>query len=286
MDVFHSSVSLEAAEKKNAVFIDLKNVELPIVDIAKPAEEAVPDQAAAQALYNSKVQEETTAAGHPSPHPFHSAVDAAPRGARASTKQPLPSSGTSLPQQGERGLESPTGSKFSNSMQDELAALQHDQKLKEQRSLQRFDSTKNVVLPTNFDDTGGSPDDFIPEYKVGGRTYVNALANPLIAYYVELKRKFKLTWNPIPPLRNQLTSTSRGQVQVVWGLTVDAAGQVTDVELIQGSGLSQYDAEARRTMQVSAPFSRPPLTLLTPDQHVYMAWTFVVYLKWIHLESH
>lgn len=259
MDVLSPLLSLEEAEKKNAIMIDLKNAELPIVDIEKPAEEEVPDKVSAQALYNSKVKEETTAQSfakkatpvsvppRPSPQPF------VPVG---------------------KGRESPTVRGASNSMQDELAALQRDQKQKEQKSFERFDSTKNVVLPpTSLDDDGGSFDDYIPEYKYGGHTYVNAMANPQIAYYVELKRKFKLTWTPLP----QLPPTPNLPVQVVWGLTVDASGQIAHAVLIQGSGLPRYDAEAKRTMLVSAPFSHPPQNLLGPDNQLHVAWAFTVY---------
>jgi hypothetical protein len=98
-----------------------------------------------------------------------------------------------------------------------LAALKHAEDRREHASLKRF--AKRDTEPPPFTATGfdGGGDDFLPQYKVGNRTYVNAMANPRVAYYVELKRKFKMTWNPVPPLRRALHQISRGKVETVWG---------------------------------------------------------------------
>ena len=64
----------------------------------------------------------------------------------------------------------------------------------------------------------------------------------------------------------------------VWGVSVDKNGKITKIIMLRRSGNSPYDAEARRTIKVSAPFSKPPGHLLQKDGQLHMAWTFVVYL--------
>lgn len=121
-------------------------------------------------------------------------------------------------------------------------------------------------------------DDYFPDYKVGGRTYLNTSANPNIAYFVELKRRFKNTFNPVPSIRRNLNEISRGKIEVVLGVSVNSRGELANLVVIRSSGLDDYDREGVRTVRSSSPFSTPPSHLLQPDGLVHMAWTFVVYL--------
>lgn len=121
-------------------------------------------------------------------------------------------------------------------------------------------------------------DDYFPDYKVGGHTYLNTLANPNIAYFVELKRRFKNTFNPVPSIRRNLNEISRGKIEVVLGVSVNSRGELADLVVIRSSGLEDYDREGVRTVRSSSPFSAPPSHLLQPDGLIHMAWTFVVYL--------
>ncbi len=121
-------------------------------------------------------------------------------------------------------------------------------------------------------------DDYFPDYQVGGRTYLNTLANPNIAYFVELKRRFKNTFNPVPSIRRNLNEISRGKIEVVLGVSVNGRGELADLVVIRSSGLEDYDREGVRTVRASSPFSAPPSNLLQPDGLIHMAWTFVVYL--------
>ena len=125
---------------------------------------------------------------------------------------------------------------------------------------------------------GGNTDDFLPNYKVGNRTYINTLANPNIAYYVELRRKFRFTFNPVPAIRHAIHQISRGQIAVVLGVSVDPGGNINELIVIRSSGISSYDYEAKRTVMSSAPFSKPPQHMIAKDNLAHMAWTFVVYL--------
>lgn len=222
---------------------------LPIADLDKPAKEGTPDKASVQSLYNSKVKEETVATGRLKKTPSPKAESQPPI-----KVQPQPRENLSL--------------------QDELKALQNEKQIQEEKSLAKFQTTPKSLGAQNSGPSG----DFLSGFKIGNHTYLNAQANPSITYFVELKRKFELTWNPVPALRRNLSQISRGEVRVVWGVTVDGEGELTDLLLIRGSGMTGYDAEARRTIMASAPFSRPPANIQEKDGKLYMAWTFVYYL--------
>ena len=124
------------------------------------------------------------------------------------------------------------------------------------------------------------PEDYFPDYKHGGRTYLNVLKRPGVDYFVQLKRTFKTAWNPIPALRAHVTANevSRGGVRVVVGVSVDRAGELSELFVLKGSGLARYDQEAVHAIKISAPFTSPPPKLLAADGMLHMSWTFIVYL--------
>ncbi len=127
---------------------------------------------------------------------------------------------------------------------------------------------------------GGLPEDFFPDYHVGDHTYLNVLRFPKVGYFVRLKKIFKTTFNPVPSLRASLMTTqvSKGQVEVVLGVTIDRAGRLAELRVLRSSGIPRYDQEAVRTIQDSAPFAVPPAELLNSPTGLRMAWTFTVYL--------
>ncbi len=133
-------------------------------------------------------------------------------------------------------------------------------------------------MPETMEPSTASGGDYFPDYKVGGHTYLNTLANPNIAYYVELKRRFRNTFNPVPALQGHLNAISRGQISVVLGVTVDRSGNLANLIVIRSSGLESYDREGLRTVRSSSPFTTPPPNLLEADGQLRMAWTFIVYL--------
>jgi outer membrane biosynthesis protein TonB len=249
---------LNQKAKKQVMMVNLRSGQsLPIADINKPKVEKVPQKATAQSLYNSSVKQETVSKSF-------SKVNSAPL--TTSRKNKISKQNKSLP------------------MKDKLKTLFEKKESEENKKyMARYESKKKSSPPLKT--SVGSPmtgnkDDYLPGYKVGNRTYLNTLANPHIGYYVELKKKYRFAWNPIQVLRYeyQTNQISRGQLMVVWGVSVDQTGRLADLVLIKSSGHKGYDLEARRTIKVSSPYSRPPSHLLTKDKQLHMAWTFVVYL--------
>lgn len=218
-----------------------------IVDVPKPKKEEVPDKPTAQGLYNQKVKEETVAPNLPQEN---------------SKRQNVQTSKQSDPKTSE-----PQNVRTSPRTFKDLYATQSPV----QGENQKQDPTPAFSAPF-------SSGEFLPAYKVGDTTYLNILANPQIAYYVELKQKFKLAWNPIPTLRGHVSEISKGKIDVVIGFTILQDGSLTGLRVIQASSLPTYDYEGKRTVQVSAPFSAPPQHLMGSADRLNLAVSFVVYL--------
>ncbi|MBI4366671.1 MAG: TonB family protein [Deltaproteobacteria bacterium] len=127
---------------------------------------------------------------------------------------------------------------------------------------------------------GALPEDYFPDYPHGGHTYVNVMKRPGVDYFVQLKRIFKMAWDPVPAIRAHAETAAihRGVIKVVVGLGIDARGEMMELFVLRGSGMGGYDREALRTIRASAPFAAPPATLVAGDGQLRMSWTFIVYL--------
>lgn len=241
-----------AKTEPQAVWIQLaKTRELPqkIADIPKPVEEKIPEKASAQSLYNQSVPEETVATG-------------------ISAKKSPPPTPPQEVEKKEAALKAEQDQK--------LLALKETKPLVEETPLPKPE--KIPGMPEFESQIGTTADDFFPDYKVGNRTYLNTDANPNIRYFVELRHKFRLTFNPVPSLRGQMNEVARGKIAVVVGVSVNSRGELASLTILRHSGLEPYDHEGLRTVRSSAPFSAPPPNMLTEDGLLHMAWTFVVYL--------
>jgi len=128
------------------------------------------------------------------------------------------------------------------------------------------------------------PEEFFPDIKIGNRTYLNVLRYPKIAYFVELKQKFKLTWNPQPAVMQYLFMNfpHAGTLETTVAFKIDRQGNLRGAWIQRASGLDSYDEEALRTVLASAPFSSPPDHLLsfdgTRDDILQAYMTFVAIL--------
>lgn len=254
--------------QKPVLMLNLKDGQKPLVDLDKPAKEEVPENPSAYAQYNMKVKEERTGrgGGTKSATPKQK-KPVAKKVKQTKTKTP----GKGLPKPEKAGESQPTEKV---NLQDALAKLDLAHQKKEDELQQLFISKNEENFKMSFQGGG----DFVPYYKVGDRTYVNAIAHPSVSYYAEMKSKFRLAWDPQPVVRAHVRELSHGAIRVVWGMTVDADGKLLEMKRIQASPLRAYDSEARRTIRVSAPFSPPPKHLLSSDGKLYVAWGFVVFL--------
>lgn len=304
--VFLTTVEMDLARKINApkpapVFVTLKQEQPPrIVDIAKPKNKKIPKKASALSQHNSSVPEETTAKP--------SKPKATPAVKQTATQPPAPTkpvksaekpkknnSPVTKPEKATKPQQEPSET-FASSrtlptkpllteppagdIKDQLKNLRQEMHTKEKESYQKsFGGKSGFTMPDIKASVGGSGEDFQPSYKVGNRTFVNTLATPGIGYFVELKRRFRTAFNPIPilrPIYQQIAG--RGKVSVILGVIVDGRGRLAEVIMIRSSGIPAYDQEARRTISQSAPFSAPASSMLDSSGRLNMAWTFTVYL--------
>lgn len=231
------------AAKEPEVEVTILKQPYQIADIQPPEKEERPEKAKFLGLYDSRVPKEQVAATPPVP--------------------PSRKRSESTPEK-ERTKEKPTKQREGEGLK--LAAKSPEKKVMPQAEGDEF--------------LDALPEDFYPDYKIGDRTYLNVLRYPKIGYFVRLKKIFRTTWNPTPSLRSSLFANqiSRGQVEVVLGVTIDKSGSLAELFVINSSGLGRYDHEALRTIRESAPFAAPPSDLLDPSSKLRMVWTFTVYL--------
>lgn len=247
-------------EERRPLWVELKKppqTKIPsrIADIPKPIKEEVPDQASAAALYNQKVKKETVRPGLPTPSKPSPPPSPPVKKKKKEAKKPAP--------------------KKSRKKKGPTVAL----KSTEPKKIEDQPPLKIPGIPGAHIErrTSPFPDDYFPDYTVGGRTYLNTLARPGIRYFVELKRKFRLAFNPRRALRGHVTRLSGGFIDVVLGVSVDSKGEMKELILIRSSDIDGYNYEGKRTIRSSAPFSSPPPNLLGKDGLLRMAWTFRVY---------
>ncbi|PIU57235.1 MAG: hypothetical protein COS89_05035 [Deltaproteobacteria bacterium CG07_land_8_20_14_0_80_38_7] len=142
--------------------------------------------------------------------------------------------------------------------------------------------TPDVLDSQEISDIRGtnSLEDYYPDYTIGARTYLNVLRYPDVDYFVRMKRQFKMTFNPVPALKDyfSMNRVMQGSVDVVMGVSVNPSGNLAELFVIRSSGISEYDKEALRTVRASSPFASPPKKFLEDDGMLRMCWTFTVYL--------
>lgn len=241
-----------------------KNQSYEIADIARPVVEKQPKKARFLGMYNSSVEQETVAIS------------------------------------GRQGTQSKQGKRGEKSGKSDQRSVISDQKKEKSRSRtdeemifgkkssvynldRKLFAMKTPDIGSKGMESGGATEalaDYYPDYKIGARTYLNVLRYPDVEYFVRMKRQFKITFNPVPSLRNYFTNNrvTRGTVEVVLAVSVNSGGNLSELFVLNGSGIPSYDQEAMRTIRASAPFATPPDKFLEDDGLLRMSWTFTVYL--------
>jgi TonB family protein len=69
-----------------------------------------------------------------------------------------------------------------------------------------------------------------------------------------------------------------GKVNVTMAVTVNPNGQLSELFVVQSSGIPAYDQEALQTIRESSPFSAPPKNVVDKDGMLRMTWSFITYL--------
>lgn len=248
MAISKSPAQLAKKDKENVIMLDLKSEPRQIADIAPPLKEERPENAKHIGMYDSKVGEETVASGEI--RPPGRPVSRGGLGSEKAKKE-------ALKEEGKDGVQV-----FEKKKRETIASMSDSD---------RGDapSSKTII-----------PEDFYPDYKRGGHTYLNVLKHPDVAYFVRLKKVFKLAWDPTDALmRHSITGEiSKGSIKVVLGMSIATDGVLNELFVINGSGIKDYDSEAIRAVKASAPFSTTPEKFRDSDGLLRISWTFIVYL--------
>ncbi len=276
---------------------------LPIADIAKPKVEKVPEKAHFASQYNSSVKEETV-----SPQLKKNAslkketADEGPKG-RPSEGEPLPKKSEKVAKASKQLPEEEIADKPPEEKKPEKEISLSDLSLKptdyqdfipKEKTSKSLDKKVASKQPTSEAtpytppvigkpgslDEGSFVNDFFPNIKIGGKTYLNTAAFPDVQYFTQLKRIFRLRFNPLSPLRQHFAGNRvvTGKVNVSMAVVVGRDGQLKELFVIKSSGIAGYDSEALRTIRQSAPFSAPPTKVMDKDGVLRMSWNFITYL--------
>lgn len=264
-----------------------------LVDIAKPKEEKVPEKARYISQYNSSVKEETVAKKIPKKAKINTEISeengnqgSPEKGAPIASKPKAiqePAKNPSSEKPAERSVSDLRYEDLKLKPTDLSDWMPKDEKkvaMKENEKTSRNfnpDLSPKVGLPGRGDEF---VHDFMPNLKIGDKTYLNAMAFPDVQYFTRLKRIFRMRFNPAPPLRSYFAGNRviTGSVNVTMAVTVSAKGQLQDLFIVQSSGIPAYDEEALRTVRESSPFSAVPDKILDKDGVLRMTWSFVTYL--------
>lgn len=285
-----------------------------IADIEKPKMEQRPQKAKFAGQYDSAVKEEVVARPKPKPKVIKENPDSSEEPEKtAKASKPAKSSEVQKPIP--EKVEKPQKTKHSTpeeTPEEKPVAKQksppeNKTEIKADKSLPKdlsdfalkpedvFKSSKAEKSPAppkdlSFKSAGSglsvgrasSPDlfahDYYPDYKVGGKTYLNVMKLQDVSYFVRMKRILKMRWNPVPSVQRALMNRlTAGKVECVLGLALTPSGSIAELFVIRSSGVGGYDQEALQTIRDSSPFSSPPEQFIK-DGQLRMSWTFTVYL--------
>jgi hypothetical protein len=261
-----------------------------IADIEKPAVEKRPEKSRFAGQYDSTVKEETVARPKPKPkviqeNPFSGEARPSPKIAKRTEPSPSeekiekPEAKKEEPEKTE--LEKPRNLDLGDLALKPQDVLKEKKKEIEKPKQEALDLTK--LGPGLEYGRPGGPDmfqhDYYPDYKIGGKTYLNVMKVQDVAFFVKMKRILKMRWNPIPVVRDYYYSNhlTVGKIECVIGVSLNEMGGITELLVIRSSGLNGYDEEAMQTLRDSSPYSSPPASFMK-DGQLRMSWTFTVYL--------
>lgn len=118
---------------------------------------------------------------------------------------------------------------------------------------------------------------FEKRLELGESLKVNAAQMDYASYINRMKRKISQVWNP-----QKTYSPSMNDYQAITTtvfLILNDDGQIVHIGLKDRSLFRNFDQEALRALNESAPFPNPPVSLVQDDGRVYMPWTFTMSLR-------
>jgi TonB family protein len=112
---------------------------------------------------------------------------------------------------------------------------------------------------------GAPSNDRLADVDVGDATLLNAREFKFASFFNRIKRSVSQHWDPATVYRlrdPQLNIYGVRDRETVVHVTLDERGQLKDIRVMRGSGISFLDDEAMRAFRAAAPFTNPPKGLI------------------------
>jgi TonB family protein len=137
--------------------------------------------------------------------------------------------------------------------------------------------------PASVGDPGGAaPSEYVKGLSQGQETLLNTKEYVFFSYYKRIRESLDRAWNA--NLKENLTKlqyrgrTLASQMDHLTRLlvTLDSAGQVVAVQVLEESGTRDLDDAAIRAFKKAGPFPNPPNGLLDQAGRVVIRWEFIL----------
>ncbi len=124
---------------------------------------------------------------------------------------------------------------------------------------------------------GAAPNDHLQDADEGDATLLNTREWKYASFFNRVKQSVGMHWNPNEQLRRRDPTggiySGRDRYTLLQ-ITLDARGQVTDIQVEKSSGLDFLDLEAVSSFKRAQPFPNPPPGLLSEDSQVKFQFGF------------
>ncbi len=123
-------------------------------------------------------------------------------------------------------------------------------------------------------------ENYLTHIKPGNHTSVNAKRSVYASYINRIHRKIHANWGNeyLPRLDNRYGPghpLSNADLRATLEIVVDGgSGEVEDVNIVESSGVTSYDAEAVMIAYDTGPHPEAPDEVVSPDGNVYLHWNF------------
>lgn len=128
--------------------------------------------------------------------------------------------------------------------------------------------------------TRAALENFVPNVRFGNQIAINARRSEYAGYIAAIHRKIHRLWG-IGYLRHLDTRFGGGHplsnpsLRSIIELVIDArSGQVEEANIVETSGVLEYDAEAIRVVLAVSAGGPAPSAIVSPDNKVYLHWKF------------
>jgi TonB family protein len=124
---------------------------------------------------------------------------------------------------------------------------------------------------------GGGSVDHLDDVAEGEQTALNAKQWKFASFFNRAKRQVAQNWNPNRVIVSKDPSGKVYGVKdriTVLRVTLDGTGHLTDVHVVETSGVGELDEEAMRAFRAAEPFPNPPPALVDPSGKISFLFHF------------